>query len=97
MRGSTPEDPDNKINFALAKLSPDDRKLAEAQRFCPILPANRLGVMGTPVKVTVKGETVFLCCSGCTEKALANPESTLAKVNALKAEAAKAPRGRRQS
>jgi membrane fusion protein, copper/silver efflux system len=91
VRASTPEDPDNKINSALAKLSPEDRKLAEAQRFCPILPANRLGVMGTPVKVSVKGQLVFLCCSGCKEKALANPEATLAKVEALKIEAAKAP------
>ena len=91
VRGSTPEDPDNKITSALAKLLPEDRKLAEAQRFCPILSANRLGVMGTPVKMTVKGQTVFLCCSGCTEKALANPDSTLAKVESLKAEAAKAP------
>jgi Cu(I)/Ag(I) efflux system membrane fusion protein len=91
VRGSTPDDPDNKITSALAKLSPEDRKLAEAQQFCPILSANRLGVMGTPVKVTVKGQTVFLCCSGCTEKALANPDSTLAKVESLKAEAAKVP------
>lgn len=89
VRPSTPEDPDAKIVSALANLSPEDRQLAEAQRFCPILPANRLGVMGTPVKVAVNGQTVFLCCSGCKEKALANPEATLAKVKSLKADAAK--------
>jgi hypothetical protein len=89
VRPSTPDDPDAKITAALATLAPDDRQLAEAQRFCPILPANRLGVMGTPVKVAVNGQTVFLCCSGCKEKALANPEATLAKVKSLKADAAK--------
>jgi Cu(I)/Ag(I) efflux system membrane fusion protein len=89
-RSSTPEDPDSKINAALATLSPEDRKLVEAQRFCPILTTNRLGVMGPPVKVTIKGQTVFLCCSGCTDKAQTNPDSTLAKVESLKAENAKA-------
>jgi RND family efflux transporter MFP subunit len=88
VRPSTPDDPNAKITAALATLSPEDRQLAEAQRFCPILP-NRLGVMGTPVKVAVNGQTVFLCCSGCKEKALANPEATLAKVKSLKADEAK--------
>jgi Cu(I)/Ag(I) efflux system membrane fusion protein len=91
VRASTPEDPDAKISAAIATLSPEDRKLAETQRFCPILTANRLGVMGTPVKVMVSGQPVFLCCSGCKEKALANPASTLAKVESLKAEAVKTP------
>jgi len=45
--------------------------------------------MGVPFKVAIKGQPVFLCCSGCREKALANPESTLAKVESLKAAAAK--------
>src|SRR4029078_797780 len=79
-----------KITAALARLSPEDRKLVEAQRFCPILTANRLGVMGPPIKVTIKGQAVFLCCSGCTDKAQTNPDSTLAKVESLKAENAKA-------
>lgn len=89
VRSSTPDDPDAKITAALANLSAEDRQLAEAQRFCPVLPANRLGVMGTPVKVTVEGVAVFLCCGGCKEKALANPEATLAKVKSLKADAVK--------
>jgi YHS domain-containing protein len=89
VRPSTPEDPEAKIVSALANLSPEDRTLAEAQRFCPILSSNRLGVMGTPVKVEVKGQTVFLCCNGCKEKALANPDATLVKVESLKTETAK--------
>ncbi len=73
------------IEENLKKLSPEDRKLAEAQRFCPIQENNRLGVMGVPGKVMIKGEAVFLCCQPCARKALNNPEETLAKVKALRA------------
>ena len=84
VRPSTPDDPDAKIQAALAKLSPEDRKLAEAQRFCPVIAESRLGGMGTPVKLRVQGQIVFVCCSGCTKKALANPDATLATVKKLK-------------
>src|SRR5204863_7725143 len=47
---------------ALAKLKPEDRKLAEAQKFCAVLTKNRLGTMGAPVKVMIKDKPVFLCC-----------------------------------
>src|SRR5207302_7854934 len=56
VRPSTPENPDAKIQAALAKLSSDDRKLTESQRFCPILPTNRLGSMGPPVKLIIEGQ-----------------------------------------
>ena len=83
VRPSTPEDPDAKIESALSKLSPADRKLAEAQKFCPVLPDSRLGGMGAPVKLMIDGQPVFVCCSGCTKKALANPQATLEKVSEL--------------
>jgi Cu(I)/Ag(I) efflux system membrane fusion protein len=79
------EDEDARVKAALGKLSSPDRRLAEAQAFCPVLRDNRLGSMGVPVKVMVKGQPVFLCCAGCKEKALANPDQTLAKVEQLKA------------
>jgi Cu(I)/Ag(I) efflux system membrane fusion protein len=75
-----PQDEAN-IRAGLAQLSPEDRVRAEAQRFCPILEDNRLGLMGPPVKVTVKGRPVFLCCKGCREKALADPDKTLEKAD----------------
>ncbi len=77
-----------KIKANLDKLDPEDRKLAQAQRWCVIEDENRLGEMGTPYKITVKGQPVFLCCKGCQKSALADPERTLAKVEALKASAA---------
>jgi hypothetical protein len=43
--------------------------------------------MGVPVKVMLKGQPVFLCCKGCKEDALANPDEMLAKVEKLKAKA----------
>ena len=73
-----------KVAAALAKLSDDDRSLAEAQRFCAVEDKNLLGSMGKPVKLVIEGQAVFLCCAGCTDSAKANPKKTLAKVKDLK-------------
>jgi hypothetical protein len=74
-------DDEDKIQSVLSKLSPDDRKLAETQRYCPVRTDNQLGIMGKPVKVMVKGQPVLLCCKGCVNKALADATKTLAKVD----------------
>jgi Cu(I)/Ag(I) efflux system membrane fusion protein len=84
VRPSTPEDTDAKINQAMARLPESDRKIAEQQKFCPVLPDNRLGSMGVPVKVIVDGEPVFLCCDGCKAAAHDKPRETLEKVKELK-------------
>jgi hypothetical protein len=42
------------------------------------------GSMGVPVKIMVKGQPAFLCCKGCQETALADPDKTSAKVEELK-------------
>jgi hypothetical protein len=83
VRPSTPEDPNAKIEAALATLSPADRESAQQQRTCPIT-GNRLGVMGPPLKVAIGEETVWLCCSSCKEESLKDPQATLAKVAELK-------------
>jgi hypothetical protein len=36
--------------------------------------------MGVPVKITLRGQPVFLCCQGCVGKAKRSPEETLTKV-----------------
>jgi hypothetical protein len=79
------------IKTNLAALSPEDRKLAEEQKFCAVENENRLGSMGTPFKVMVNDQPVFLCCKGCRKKALAEPEKTLARVKELKSKAAGSP------
>ena len=76
---------DPKVSASLAKLSPEDRQLAKAQKFCAVMNQKQLGSMGAPLKLEIKGERVFLCCAGCNSKALTNPDETLAKVAALKA------------
>ncbi|HKA07414.1 MAG TPA: hypothetical protein VKD71_09170 [Gemmataceae bacterium] len=78
---------DAKIQAALAKLSPEDRALAEEQKYCPNEPDTRLGSMNTPVKVMVKGQPVFVCCAGCTDEVLKDPDKTLKTVEELKAKA----------
>jgi hypothetical protein len=72
----------------LQALSAEDRLLAEAQGYCAAESENPLGSMGTPIKLIVKDQPVFICCKGCEEKVLADPDATLAKVAELKAKVA---------
>lgn len=77
-------DEEAEIRAALAELTPEDRKLAEAQKFCVIQTDERLGSMGAPVKVMIKDQPVFLCCGGCKKKAEKDPDETLAKAKELR-------------
>ena len=63
------------IRTALEPLSDADRALVEAQVICPVTEV-RLGSMGmgTPIKLEVEGRTVFICCEGCRDGMLDNPE-----------------------
>ena len=65
--GVAPTSPDAmveeaKVKANIAKLpTKADRDAAEAQAYCPINDDTRLGSMGPPVKVMIKGKPVFLC------------------------------------
>ncbi len=85
VKGTDNKQDEQAIQEALAELSPEDRRLVEAQGYCAILEENRLGSMGAPFKVMIKDRAVFLCCKGCRTKALADPDKTLTKVEGLKA------------
>jgi multidrug efflux pump subunit AcrA (membrane-fusion protein) len=76
-----------KARANLAKLSPEDRKLADAQRWCVVQTDKLLGSMGKPVKLTIKGQPVFTCCKGCEDEAREEADKTLATVEKLKAKA----------
>jgi hypothetical protein len=76
---------ENKIKAALEQLSPDNRQLAQEQKYCAVDPESRLGSMGPPTKVMIKDQPVFLCCEGCEKKAKKDPDQTLATVKKLKA------------
>lgn len=87
---------EDEIRANRAKLSPEDRRLVEAQEFCPVMDDSRLGGMGPPLKVLLKDKdgkehTVFVCCKGCLKKAEKYPEKTLAKVEELKAKVKAGP------
>ncbi len=68
-----------KMKVELAKLSPEDRATAEQQHFCPVS-GEMLGTMGAPLKIDVNGQDVWICCSECKDKLLANPDEYLAKL-----------------
>ena len=73
-----------KVKAELDKLSPEDRALVDAQKICPIS-REELGSMGAPIKLTVKDQTVFLCCKSCEKRALASPDETLKRLEEVKA------------
>lgn len=70
---------DEKVKAELAKLSPKDAASVQKQRSCPVS-GELLGTMGAPIKVDVNGQQVWLCCGGCKESLLEDPERYLAKL-----------------
>jgi hypothetical protein len=68
-----------KMNEQLASFSPEDRESAIRQHFCPV-GGEMLGSMGAPEKVDVNGQVVWICCDGCRDKLLADPDTYLAKL-----------------
>jgi hypothetical protein len=71
-----------KANFA--SLSAEDREAAAKQKVCPV--GGVLGTMGTPIKVSVAGRDVFICCEHCEEALKAEPAKYLAKIGLEPAE-----------
>lgn len=65
----------DEIRKAMESLSDEDRKLAEAQEICPVTEV-RLGSMGmgTPVKLQIGERTVFICCEGCRDGWIKDPD-----------------------
>jgi hypothetical protein len=60
-------------------LSVEDQALAARQKVCPVTD-EPLDAMGGPVRVTVEGRSVFLCCTGCEAPLRKNPAKYLAKL-----------------
>ena len=77
--------PSNEAAIERAKLSAEDRALVEAQEWCVNSDDERLGAMGAPIKLSIKGQPVFVCCAGCKKSVEADPDKTLAKLAELKA------------
>jgi hypothetical protein len=62
------------------ELAPDDRALAERQKLCPVT-QKPLGSMGTPPRIVISGQVVFLCCGGCEDAIKRDPAKYLAKLH----------------
>jgi hypothetical protein len=76
-------DPAAELQSTLAQLGPEDARLAERQGYCPVMPEVRLGEMGPPHKVVLKGQAVFVCCQNCVRRAQKDPDGTLAALKKL--------------
>jgi hypothetical protein len=81
---------DADIKANLARLGPDDRRLAEQQEYCFVMDGVRLGEMGPPYKVTVGSASAFVCCETCLRAVQDEPNRALAQITQLKRARAKA-------
>lgn len=64
--------------LAVATLGAGDQERIARQRLCPVT-SQPLGAHGSPVKVVLDGQALFLCCKGCLGKVEGNPEFYLAR------------------
>ncbi len=78
---STATEENAEITAALAELDEADRAAAIKQAICPVSD-EPLGLMGTPLKVTVAGRDVFICCKSCRDAIVSDPQKYLAKLDA---------------
>jgi hypothetical protein len=64
---------------ALSEATAADQPAIQRQRICPVtqLP---LGKHGPPIKVSVNGRELFVCCQGCVDKVLQEPDAYLQKI-----------------
>ena len=67
-------------------LRPPQRVAAPygGQKLCPVTD-DELGSMGKPIPVTVRGQTIWVCCRGCVAKVQRDPDKYLRKVEAERA------------
>jgi hypothetical protein len=59
------------VTFATA--TPADERAIKAQKLC-VAAGGDLDAMGTPLKVTRGGRSVFVCCEECVKKVQADPD-----------------------
>ena len=61
------------------KTAEEVRALVAKQKICPVS-GEALGAMGAPIKLTVAGHDVFVCCESCEEPLKTDPAKHLAKI-----------------
>jgi hypothetical protein len=75
-RAVIPSDDDIKN---IEQLPQEDWQPAKDQGTCPVTETS-LGSMGVPVKITLRGKPVYLCCKGCIGKAQRDPDGMLKRL-----------------
>ena len=55
---------------------------------------SRLGSMGTPVKLILRGQPVFVCCAACAGQAEKYPDKALARAEQLRSQTVSLARSR---
>ena len=67
-------DPDKYFGagITVAPATKADQAAIDAQKVCPVS-KEELGSMGGPLKVTLGGRSVFICCKGCAKDIKADP------------------------
>jgi len=72
------------LQATVAPLDESDRAGIARQEVCAVT-GGRLGSMGTPIKVLVGDQPVYLCCKGCLGRVEKNPDDYLARAVELRA------------
>ncbi len=70
---------DAEMIAAIHQLPADIQTVALEQVICPVTDA-KLGSMGVPIKVMIHGKPIFMCCEGCRESLLEDPETNIQKI-----------------
>ncbi len=69
----------SKLPVTVALLDASDAPRIDRQKVC-VVTGGKLGSMGTPIKVLIGGQPIYLCCKGCLAKVQAKPDFYLQKV-----------------
>lgn len=59
-------------SFQVMDATAADAAAIQKQDVCPVL-HSKLGEHGTPVKILIDGQPIFVCCRGCVEQVRKNP------------------------
>ncbi|MFV2069583.1 MAG: hypothetical protein ACC645_21675, partial [Pirellulales bacterium] len=65
--------------ITVTKATEADQAAIRAQGSCPVM-KEPLGEHGAPIKITIDGQPLFVCCKGCVRKVEKNPAKYLAMV-----------------
>ena len=73
---------ESRMRVVSGPLEEADRAAIALQKTCPV-GGGALGSMGDPIKVTVGGKAVYVCCKACLDGVEDNPDDCVRRVNYL--------------